>query len=53
MQWPVMERLSVWLSQNMWRMLGYIQGILLLSLHLKISLYLSPFNYYLVISTGD
>ena len=29
MQWPVMERLSVWLSQNMWRMLGYIQGTLL------------------------
>ena len=53
MQWPVMERLSVWLSQNMWRMLGCIQGTLLMSHHHKISLSLSPFNYYLVISTGD
>ena len=47
MQWPVMERLSVWQSQNMWRMLGYIQGTLLVSHHLNISLLLSPFDYYL------
>ena len=46
------DREVVWQSQNMWRILGYMQGRLLVSHHLKISLLLSPFND-LLISIGD